>query len=166
MRELNVFEIRQIQGYFSLDERILKVEKVIQEARKSFYCQSMYPQTWSNGFELIRQGFSIEHNVIPFVDTLLSKKEAIGRLKKKKRYFTDYLNTLDPSEKQYLVSKYTNDQTPITIQQADIDLYEEIEEIEAAINFMYGYPQKVVTPTVDNDTLDEDFDNFAELLGV
>ena len=165
--QLSSYDQFEIECYFKIDERISDIQQHIKWLEKMFYDQTMTSHIVYNGQEVRSIAYSLESNVIPFVDTIRARDEAIERLTKKKRYLNDYLNSLVPEEKEYLVDKYSNRPTSSNVQQADIDLLEEIHEINDAINFMYGFPvDPRETREIDNSKLEDDFDAIAALIGV
>lgn len=164
--ELSEFDQYEIKAYFKIDERIRKIRNGINGLRKSFYDQTLVSHIGYHGDEVVSVGFSVETNVISFVDTLISKRQSIERLLKRKRYLNDYLNSLEPSVKDYLINKYSRGYSSEKVQQADLDLLNEIHEINDAINFMYGFPVELHEKTIENTNLEDDFQDIASMLGV
>lgn len=165
--ELTEFELWEIESYFRLDERIQRVEDDTNRLIRAFYNQTLSSHVEWNGYEGSRTvGFRVESKVIAFVDTVEKMNKRIDRLSKKKRYFTNYLDSLSPEEREYLVSKYTNESSVKDVQQEDLNLLDEIHEIEIAICYMYGFPIEEASVIINNDFLDDDFSKMADLLGV
>lgn len=167
MNELSDFEQWEIKSYFRIDERIQRIKDGIKRLTTFFYNQTLSSYTVWNGYEGMIVGFRVESKVVPFVDTIENMNQRIDRLSKKKRYFDDYLDSLPPEEKEYLIDKYTLEESPfLEIQQEDLDLLDEIHEIETAICYMYGFPVEQPPVKINNDFLDDDFSNIAALIGV
>lgn len=164
--ELSKFELLAIRAYFRIDERIAGVQERINRVRESFYGQSLLSHIQYNGLEVFSVGFNVESNVVPFVDCQKAGEQTIERLLKKKRYLNDYLNSLEPDVKAYLINRYSNEPLSRECRQADIDLLDEIYEIEDAISFMYGYPVEQREIRLDNSNLEDDFNEIAAMLGV
>ncbi|RDW15956.1 hypothetical protein [Oceanobacillus chungangensis] len=164
--ELNEIEQEEIQAYFNIDNRISNIEYRIEQLRKMFYDQTMATRTECDGLDIYSVGFSPDRNVVPYLDVVLSRERTIEVLRKRKRYLNDYLNTLDPLDKTYLINRYTKKKIPKTINPLDRELYEEILEINEAINFMWDYPPDIRNVELNNETLEKDFDAIATLLGV
>lgn len=161
--EVDQFEIR---SYFRIDERIQVIRERISHLRKSFYDQTLSPHIECNGTEVVVVAFHIETNVIDFLDTIETREKTIEILLKRKRYFNDYLDSLAQEERDYLIKKYTGRPQTAAIQQADRDLFDEILEINDAINFIYGLPAEDRVLSFDIETLEDDFTEIAALLGV
>lgn len=165
--ELGTFELKKIHRYFNLENEILRIQYHIGLLREEFYSQSMSTAVRYTELGIVSKGFSPERNVIQLVDNILIKQKRIKQIRKKQRYFNDYLHSLDPKEKHYLINKYVKNIVPKNVQQADVNLYKEILEIEEAINFMNGHPpDPQVNISLDNETLQDDFNNITEMLGV
>jgi len=139
--ELTTLEQMEIQSYFNLDNRIERKRKAIKDVRRAFYNQTLTTHVESDESSLFSVGFRIEKEVVSLVDGMANMEGTLDLLEKKKRYLDDYLFSLNPMEKAYLTSKYTKSNLFGTVLQADIDIYDEILEINEAINFMYGYIQ-------------------------
>lgn len=163
---MDLIELEEIQAYFKIDDRIAKIESRIKELRYAFYERTMTTRTESDGLEVYSVGFRMEPHLFPYLDTILAREKTIEVLKKRKRYLIDYLNTLDPLDKEYLIQRYTKENLPKTVNPSDVNLYEEILEINEAINFMYGYPPDIRNIEVNNDTLEDDFERMLEALEV
>jgi exonuclease VII large subunit len=164
--ELRDFEQWEIRCYFKIDKRIEQIKQHIKRLKQSFYDQTLTSRISYNGQEIEMLPFRIEINVIPFVDTIRQREETIQRLTKKKRYLNDYLNSLDPEEKSYLIDRYSKNTSSKNVRQADLNLFEEICEIEEAICFMYGFPVEILEKHINIDSLEEDFNAITALLGV
>lgn len=161
--EIDPHEIRE---YFSIDNRIQKARWRINSLIERFYEQTTTTRTTFNGLEIRTIPFNVENSVISFVDTIKAAEKTVERLAKKKRYLNDYLDSLDPNVKKYLVDKYSSKVITESTQQADIDLMQEIREIDEAINRMYGFPVEVQDELINNENLEDDFLKMAELLEV
>lgn len=164
--ELSEFDEWDIESYFRIDERIQRIVNDIDRYTEEFYNQTFLTRTDWNGYEGSVVAFRLEHDVISFLDIIEKMKKRIERLSKKKKYFTDYLDSLVPEEKEYLVNKYTQEDISRRMQQEDFNLLEEIREIETAICYMYGFPVPEHAIRIDNEFLEDDFSGIAAMLGV
>lgn len=160
--------LEEIQAYFRLDKRIEKLQHCISRLRKIFYDRTFTTRTESNGMEFYTVGEKIDNIVADFVDIIRENERSIEILKKRKKYFNEYLNSLPPADRHYLIHKYSKKKPPTEFDELDRQLYEEIEEINEAINYMYGFPQeiKVVSVEVNNNNLEDEFDRILEALEV
>ncbi|MGP4072758.1 hypothetical protein ACTWQB_09420 [Piscibacillus sp. B03] len=133
-----------------------------------FYNQSFTTRVEQNGLQLMTVGVKIEDGVAELVDSLASKEKRVKSLIQKKRYFTEYLNTLTPRDKMQLINEYLNANP--SFDEVDLlaeEVYREIEEIEEAITFMSGLEPDIIPPReLDNQMLEDDFNYMIEALGV
>ncbi|WP_145524123.1 hypothetical protein [Virgibacillus sp. SK37] len=164
--KLEKFEREEIQAYFKIDEKISNIEERIKEITEIFYSQTMSTRTESDGKEIYSRGFNMDRNVVLYLDTILARERTIEILRKRKSYLNNYLNSLDPLDKKYLIDRYKKDYLPKSVNSLDKELYLEILEINEAINNMYGYPPDLRNSDVTNDYLESDFDKIADMLGV
>ena len=166
--EIGLLEQKEIARYFKLNERVMENKVRIKQLREMFYDQSLMSHVAENGMEVVSLGFSLERNVIPFVDTLTAMEMTVKRLSRKKRYLDKYLNGLHTGEKEYLINRYTKMYLPKTVNPSDEDLYAEILEINDAINYMYGYPQDIREDTIEirDDAILDNVNSIAKMLGV
>jgi hypothetical protein len=158
------FDPYEIKYYFNIDDRISRIKSRIRSLRERFYDQTMETRVMYTDLGVAAAAFNIEKNVIPYLDTVLVCEKAIEVLLKRKRYLNDYLHSLDLDEKEYLVNKYSGRNIHRNKDQADLNLFEEILEINEAINSMYGFPDE--TLEINNARLEDDFTAIAALLGV
>lgn len=160
--------LEEIQAYFRLDKRIKQLQNSISRAREKFYSRTFTTRTESDGLELYIVGERVEDIVAHLTDIILENEQAIEILQKRKKYFNEYLNSLPPADRHYLIHKYSKKKPPTEFDELDRQLYEEIEEINEAINYMYGFPQeiKVVSVEVNNNNLEDEFDRILEALEV
>lgn len=153
----------EIKAYFTINMRVEGIKTRIRRLKESFYNQSMATQIESDGLQLVSCGFNPERHVIPYVDELSALEEAIREAGLRRRYLNDYLRSLKPTDRVYLVNRYSGAISNDKVIQSDIDLYDEIMEIDDAINFMRGDPPEI---REDNEALESDFDDITNLLGV
>lgn len=160
----------EIRKFFRLSERIQKIKNRIDYLEREFYNQSFTPQTIViENVEIIRSGFKMEREVIRHVDTINDLKKSIERLTKMKTYFDNYINDLPAEIRSILIDKYINNKPiNVDITSHEAELYEEIEEIYTAINFMYGYPQEQSETVKDLETGNRknDINKILDMLNV
>lgn len=162
---MGLSELKEVQKFFKLSEEAAAIKRRISELREEFYSQTMETQTVPMDMQIVAKGFDCEKNVIPFVDSIMDYEKQLMNIHKKQRYLNDYLQTLEPEEKRYLIEQYTRDRLPIAAQKADINLYEEIMEITEAVNFMNGIPPDIeVEVNLNNDKLEDSFSMITTLL--
>lgn len=163
--ELGKLEKMQIQSYFRIDRRIEWTKERIEYLRDAFYDQSMTTRTIADGFELSPFSFNMETDTADYLDSLMAKETTIKILKKRKRYLNDYLNSLDFWKKQYLIKRYKFS-LPETVNSSDKEFYRAILEINDAINYMFGFPVDIQSRAIDNENLENDFNDIAKILEV
>lgn len=163
--EVDLIDEQEIERYFFIDDDIKQIEKRIRAIQKVFYEQSMTTRVTYRDYQQTTEGFSVEKNVVLLGDGIGALRKKIEEQSKKKRYLNDYLNSIDPADKTYLINRYRKGMecNPCQI---DVDLYNEIQEIEEAINFMYGYPQEIKPVALDNGNLESEFTQILEALEV
>ncbi|MET3684479.1 hypothetical protein ABID56_002616 [Alkalibacillus flavidus] len=166
---MEVDEIKRTnQRYLNLDREadILKQEK--RQIEKAFYNQSFTRNVFDDVIGLVSISFNVEKEVSEHVDTLNVCDKRMERLKLKKRYVHDYLKSLDPISRHELMNKYRGDYRRITITQLDRDLFDEIMEIEEAVNYMLGIKPEPTTKDIHIEThkTEDNFQAIADMLGV
>jgi|SRR5690625_153265 len=163
--EIDLIDEEEIQQYFFIDNKIEQIKKRIEAMKRCFYDQSMTTRITFDGLMQTTIGFSVEKNVVLLGDGIGALRKKIEEQSKKKRYLNDYLNSIDPADKTYLINRYRKGMecNPCQI---DVDLYNEIQEIDEAINFMYGYPQEIKPVDLDNGNLESEFTQILEALEV
>lgn len=164
---LSTWEQKEIKSYFKLDKKIQAIKRDIQLRRERFYDQSMATRTTYGDISLISVGFDAERNVIPYLDSLSNREEWLKCQVRRKRYFDRYLDSLNASDRSYLVNKYKHG-IPSKICQVDIDAYDEIKQINEAINHMIGFPAEVTKEEIEehSENIDDQVNFMAEVLGV
>ncbi|WP_028274769.1 hypothetical protein [Atopococcus tabaci] len=126
--------------YFRLEESIKESQQRLRIMRKKFYSQSMHTRTEEFGAGvLVTVGFRQEKEVVLFVDCLANIQRGIEVKEKKLRYFNDYLQSLTPGQREYLFKRYRRGLKMPAREDVETALNEEINEIEDAIQFMYGF---------------------------
>mgnify|MGYP001287855174 CR=1 FL=1 len=154
---LNEFDYDEIKAYFQIDRRIKRLEGSIIELQEKFYAKTMTTRIESDGFNIYTIGERLDYIIVDYLDTIRCKEKAIETLKRRKRYLNDFLNSLPPVDKHYLINRYTSKKMPEKFEKLDYLLYEEIQEINDAINFMNGYPPDIRSVEVSNDNLEDQF---------
>lgn len=163
---LGRLEQSEIQNFFRLDERIDKVRMCMEDARQAFYDQTMSGHSTDNGIEVMQMGFNPDR-VIRLVDVTNSLHTFIERLRTKKELLHDYLNTLDPTDKESLIKRYTGDELPDVVHLIDAEVFNKIQDIHKSVNSKYGYPEVITREhiRIDDSTTKDNVKSVAELLG-
>lgn len=152
--------------YFKLDNSIHRTEQHIQQTREHFYNQTMSTRTIAgDDLGMVTVGFRPDREVVDFVDYIAGLEEKIERNLKKKRYLEDYLSRIPSSERYYLMQRYVYKSNIRIKKEFERSLIEEINEIEEAINRMYGLPLEPKEVAVETDETTKISDVLA-LLGV
>lgn len=157
----------EIRKFFQLTKRIQVIKNRIDYLEREFYNQTFTPQTIViESVEIIRAGFKMESEVSKHVDTINDLEKSIERLSKMKSYFDKYFMDLPADTRSFFINKYINNvYISVDIKNHETKLYEEIEEIYTAINFMYGYPQEKGETIKDLETGNKKKD-ISKMLGM
>ncbi|PRO64562.1 hypothetical protein [Alkalicoccus urumqiensis] len=135
----------RICSYFYLKEKIKKKRFQFQRVRKHLYygkTLTTRTQETQEGLSLITVGFRVEDEVL---DMLLAQEEmkyTEGLLMRKQRYFDQFMNRLDPLEQKYLYQRFKKKDHTIINEELDQQAADEVDEIETAINYIYGFPKE------------------------
>lgn len=81
----------------NLAKSIYRHKKLLKKSRIGFFNQTMSSYVTSNEQELFSKGFSIEKNVVAFVDGQRRLEETIEICEFKHKHFKDFLHTLPHS---------------------------------------------------------------------
>lgn len=164
---LSQWEQKEIKSYFKLDKKIQTIKRDIQFRRERFYDQTMSTRTTLINEQLVSVGFDVEKNVIPYLDILSKSEDWLKHQVRRKMYFDRYLLSLSASDRSYLVNKYKHG-IPSKVCQIDIDAYEEIQQIDEAINHLMGFPVEVTQEEINEHSknITDQVSFMAEVLGV
>lgn len=161
----------KIRFYLNIDQEIERLEGQVRLLQESFYDRTMTRQVFWTEEGIYSKSFNVEKEVVLHVYSMENLEKRIELLKKKKRYVNDYLQTLDPKSKENLINKYRNKNMSSVLTESELEFYDEILEIEEAINYMRGIepdPSELISETIklSNGSLEENFNNVLALLGV
>ena len=162
---LDEVELEEIQAYFKIDSRIQRLKITIERLRIHFYDRTLTTRTENDGTNFYTVGERVENTVPRYLDCVLENERAINVLEKRKRYLNDFIQSLPADEANYLINRYRRRVPPSTFSELDYQLYDEITEINEAINFMYDFPQDQIVK-MDNNNVEDNFTQMLELLGV
>lgn len=115
--------------------------------------------------ELLVLGFRVEDEVCKYVDTIDSLITGIEMAEKKYKYFSQYLNTLELDQLNYLKARYKDGLTVDVNLDIERKTLDEINEIEEAVNRMYGFAPDV-KEIMPGETKELGFDDILDVLGV
>lgn len=144
-----------VYDYLNLDNRIEELEK-----RKSAIHQSLYARSWNTRIEYDELSIHttaprVESVVSDFVETLEIIDKRLERLRKRRKYFKAFLNELPPKARIKLLNGIISEGLKTRVNQ-------EIQEIELAISYEFGYRES------DIELEDDFFTNIkimAEVFG-
>lgn len=121
----------------------LSLDIQILEARKEFYYWEFYQQSFHTG--VVCDGYTVSTQVVKTdkaVIELLEKLRVLDEhkmvLEMKRKYWQRFLNNLRDDERYYIVGKYSMREVSPAINRLDVQVLEEIEKIETAVNFQTG----------------------------
>lgn len=139
-----------VYDYLNLDNRIKELEK-----KKAAIRQSLYARSWNTRVEYDEMSIHttaprVESVVSDFVETLEIIDKRLKRLKKRKRYFTMFLNELQPQTRIKLLNGIISKSMRERVTQ-------EIQEIELAIDYEFGHKLSEIE-------LEDDFFTNVEIM--
>ncbi|SEN86777.1 hypothetical protein SAMN04488134_102138 [Amphibacillus marinus] len=166
--EFDRLKQQQIYFYLNIDDEVQRISQSIKKARIKFYDQSLISSVQATELGVHSVGFNVAKEVVSFVDMVAMLERRIQGLRKKERYAEDYLQSLSDEERSYLVNRYRNQPVGGDLNQIELAFYEEILEIEEAMNHMRNIESEPSTEgmALSNDTLDIDFSSILEMVGV
>ncbi|WP_112181640.1 hypothetical protein [Paraliobacillus zengyii] len=158
---------KKIWFYLNLDCEIRRFKDQIKIIKIHFYDQTMTSGIRWTELGLFSRGFKVEKEVINHLDLITYYENRIEGLRLKQRYVNDYLHMLDPDNKQFLLNKYTNHKIEDSLTKIELEFYDELHEIEEAMNYMRGIaPDLSDFLELDNEVLEEDFNNILDMIEV
>ena len=115
----------------------------------------------SNEQELFSKGFSIEKNVVAFVDGQRRLEETIEICEFKHKHFKDFLHTLPHDDRIYLRERYLQEEEIIN-DRVDRECFDMIQEIEEAVSYRFlgNEPGTYIDDAPDINQVSDD--EFAE----
>lgn len=137
-------ELDDIYRYMSLSLEIDCLTVKSKFYRWEFYQQSFHTGVVFSGYDIRSQAIKIDNSIIKLSELLDAIDEHIKMLKAKRKYWHSYLDSLEQSDQDYLIGKYSEMTIKKTNNLIDRKAIEEIQEIETAICFMFGYEETVL----------------------
>lgn len=156
-----------ISLYFNLDDAIKNGERRIKELREHIYDLSFYTRNepTSEG-DLIVKAFRVENEVARFVDCAAEIQTRIAINHKKIRYFNEALEDMPSEVRKYAIERYKYGMDISYQKDKERLILDEINEIEEAIQHMYGHKPEVRELLTDDDKSNLSFDDYLTILGV
>lgn len=162
-----VIDEELIDQYMNLDRKINKANMRLIRRRTLFYAQTLNSYITTDGMKIYSKGFSIENNVIDFVDNESLTKKYIEVLTFKQKHFKSFFDNLSINKRKALQEKYQR-HTPMDIEMAEKQCMIEINEIEEACKYKYKNDLEIDSfiEKIDEAVLalnnDNDFENSFE----
>ena len=145
----------------NLAKSIYRHKKLLKKSRIGFFNQTMSSYVTSNEQELFSKGFSIEKNVVAFVDGQRRLEETIEICEFKHKHFKDFLHTLPHDDRIYLRERYLQEEEIIN-DRVDRECFDMIQEIEEAVSYRFlgNEPGTYIDDAPDINQVSDD--EFAE----
>ena len=130
-------------------------------SRIGFFNQTMSSYVTSNELALFSKGFSVENNVIYFVDSQRRLEKAIKICEFKHKHFKDFLHSLPQDHQMYLKARYLQEEEIIN-DRVDRECFDMIQEIEEAVSYRFlgNEPGTYIDDAPDINQVSDD--EFAE----
>lgn len=172
---MDLYKYEWIRLYFKLPNKIKYFNKRIEEAKFIFNTKSKHTRMEQVDLEWKSVAFTIELEVTNHVMSIDLYERLIEQCEKKMKYLKDYLQTLSEYDRHYIYERFEegNSMLPIRV---DVDeaLFDEIAEIETAIQYMFGKEIREIREISELEILDNsitgnvesDFDFALKLLDV
>jgi len=162
---LNRCKRGRIKSYLNISRKIRQAEQRIKWIDDKFYNQSFVGVTCEFGGDLIYKGFNVEKSIINHIEDIESFEKKITTLKTKKKYIQSFMKSLSDSERTAIIDMVISDK-PLT--EIETTVYEEILEIDEAVNFMQGIEPDKTTEKLENNNLnlEKDFSEIFNMLEV
>lgn len=125
-----------IAYYMNLAKSVNRHKKLLRKSRRGFFNQTMSSYVTSNELQLFSKGFSVENNVVYFVDSQRRLEKAIKICEFKHKHFKDFLHTLPHDHQIYLKARYLQEEEIIN-DRVDRECIEMIQEIEEAVSYRF-----------------------------
>lgn len=150
-----------IAYYMNLAKSVYRHKKMLKNTRIGFFNQTMSSYVTSNDQEIFSKGFSVENNVIQFVDAQRRLDAAIEICEFKHKHFTEFLHTLQHADRMYLKERYLQEEEIIN-DRVDRECFDMIQEIEEAVSYRFlgNEPGTYIDDAPDINQVSED--EFAE----
>lgn len=126
-----------IEQYMNLPDKLQRAKRRLKTRESVFYNQTLSSCVVSDGLRVYSRGFSVENNVITYLDKQAATEKYIEILEFKKMHFDLFFNSLPTNTKIALKEKYWNKQ-PITLDVTAKLCIDEISEIEEACFYRYS----------------------------
>ncbi len=149
----------------NINDEIKRTNKIIKLAKIKFYDQSLISSVQPTELGIHSIGFNVAKEVINLVDMVSMLERRIQLLRRKKRYLDDYLQLISIEKRNRLFEVYKNKKFNGELNQIELALYEEILEIEEAVNYMRGIEPDQTTDKLENNNLNLERD-FSEIFNM
>lgn len=136
-------ERSDIVRYMNLADEIMILNYKRELYRLEFYQQSFYTSVVYDGINVSPQAIRVEGSVIRLYDKLDVLDEHIARVKDRLKYWDSFFYGLSSLEQEYMRAKYSHGKN-LNNERVDKLALDEIEQIEEALCFQYGYKEMVV----------------------
>lgn len=153
---MDPFDEMLIKKYLNLDKRIINILLYRKRLQEEFYSQNMATHLVYDAHGIHSEGFRQDRKVLDYLETLDVVDKRIERLKIRKKYFDQYLDSLDIDDFQLLNSKISK-----LTEKVINNVLDEIDQIEAAVCLREGIE---VNEIIERVTLTNDFEENINLL--
>ncbi|SFP39756.1 hypothetical protein SAMN05421839_1186 [Halolactibacillus halophilus] len=162
---LNQCKRGRIKSYLNISRKIQQAEQRIKWIDKEFYNQSFVGVTCEFAGDLVYKGFNVEKSIVNHIGDIESFEKKITMLKTKKKYIQSFMESLSDSERMAIINMVISDK-PLT--EIETTVYQEILEIDEAVNFMQGIEPDKTTDKLENNNinLENDFLEIFNMLEV
>jgi hypothetical protein len=158
--DINILKRKLMVAYLNIDDEIAWHEETILRLQDYFYDNSLVGYSCEFNGRMIIKRFDLEKVVIDYlthVETYIAK---IRVLEQKKKYVQAFMKQLTKRQ-QTALKKALRTYSKLT--GIERKFYDEIQEIEQAINYMRGFKPEVNTDHLDMCEFNLD-DNFTEAI--
>jgi len=158
--DINILKRKLMMAYLNIDDEIAWHKETILRLQDYFYDNSLVGYSCEFNGRMIVKRFDLEKVVIDYlthVETYIAK---IRVLEQKKKYVQAFMKPLTKRQ-QTALKKALRTYSKLT--GIERKFYDEIQEIEQAINYMRGFKPEVNTDHLDMCEFNLD-DNFTEAI--
>jgi hypothetical protein len=155
------YDCALVVEYLTLDKKIQRANERMARVRAAFYANHSFMGSLAldeNGNRIIQP--SAYTLVNQLIDNELSKDRCIAVNQFKLRYFKRYLDTLNSSDREYLVKRFLLHESTVN-DLLDKKTLNECECIQEATAWHFGFEQEVHLEMADNVN-----DNLQEMLAM
>lgn len=166
-----------IHDYINIDKRIKQIEYRMDQREIEFNAQSFCGGTIFHPLGVMYAGFRVDERVSTYIDLMNTYKRNIAMNKRRRYYFNNFLNGLDPHTRASLKRRYKQNMRFDEMQSIGHDriVLDEIVEIEDAISYEFGTSLsgelnkeilQVEYTKFSEETVEDSFEAMQKLLGV